>query len=97
MYSLLIARSSYADDTALIQTARIKPTADYDMFTYNGKRPIALDFRGKEVMLERGMRFGVRKSADGKKIRLILDSDANRVFTISLDTAKQLAKNIKGT
>lgn len=76
--------------------ARIKPNTDYDMFQYGGKRPFPLDFRGKEVLLEPGMKFGVRKSSNGKQIRLILADDVNKVFTISLDTAKKLAKNIKG-
>ena len=73
--------------------ARIKPEEDYDFFTYGGK-PITLDFRGKPVVVSKGTTFGVRKSSNNKQIRLVLNDDVNRVFTISLDQAKQLSKGI---
>jgi hypothetical protein len=74
--------------------ARIKPADNYQFFTYEGKRPVPLDFRGKEILVTKGQKFGVRKSANKKAIRLILDDDVNRVFTISLDQARDLAKHV---
>ena len=74
--------------------SRIKPESDYDWFTYQGA-PLTLDFRGNPVLIDKGMRFGVRKSSDGKKIRLVLPKDANRVLTIDVATAEKLAKGIK--
>lgn len=76
--------------------ARVLPKADYDWFVYDGKKPVGLDFRGKEVIVDKGTRFGVRKSTSGKNIRLVLGDDVNKVFTITLDVAKRLAQNIRG-
>jgi hypothetical protein len=67
----------------------------YQFFTFQGKKPVSLDFRGKESMVDKGMRFGVRPSSNGKFIRLIFPHNKNRVFTISLDKAKELAKGAR--
>lgn len=65
----------------------------YHWFTYSGKT-IELQFRGIEVPLIRGQRFGVRKSGNNKHIRLVLEGDLNRVMTIDLPTAKRIAKSV---
>jgi hypothetical protein len=78
----------------LVQSA-IKPAASYTWFIYTG-RQIQLPYRGIEVPLEKGQKIGVRKSADGKKIRLVMDDEVNRVFTLDLTTAQKIAKFVKG-
>jgi hypothetical protein len=75
--------------------ARIKPESDYEFFTYNGAKPITVDFRGKPVTINKGQRFGVRPSSNGKHIRLVFPSDPTRVITIDLETAQSLAKGVK--
>jgi hypothetical protein len=73
--------------------ARIKGEDEYDFFTYTGPM-IMLPFRGIEIPLSKGEKFGVRKSSNGKSIRLILGDDLNRVFTIDLETAKKIARSV---
>ena len=73
--------------------ARIKGEDEYDFFTYTGPM-IMLPFRGIEIPLSKGEKFGVRKSSNGKSIRLILGDDLNHVFTIDLETAKKIARSV---
>jgi hypothetical protein len=75
--------------------ARIKPEESYEWFTYNGKKPVMLNFRGKPVTLERGQRFGVRPSTSERDIRLVFKGEPTRVFTLNLKQAKDLAKGVK--
>lgn len=86
MYSFLI-------NPAFI-TAVIKPESAYQWFRYKGARPVVLDFRGKEVLVTKGDRFGVRPSASGKDVRLIFKDDPTRVFTLTSEQAKKLAKGV---
>jgi hypothetical protein len=88
MYSFLI------QSTPAVIQARILPEGTYDWFTYKGNKPVPLNFRGKEVLVEKGMKFGVRPSSNGKNIRLIFKDDPNRVFTISQEQANKLAKKV---
>lgn len=74
--------------------ARIKGADEYDFFVYKGK-PMEIPFRGITRTLEKGQRFGVRKSSNGKQIRLVFDQDLTRVCTIDLKTAQRIAKNIQ--
>lgn len=74
--------------------AAIKPASAYEWFTYSKGAPIELDFRGKPVTISKGQKFGVRKSASGKNIRLVLPNEITKVFTITLDQAKALAKGV---
>jgi hypothetical protein len=46
------------------------------------------------VAINKGTKFGVRKSANGKNIRLIFPNDPNRVITLSMEQAQQLAKGV---
>jgi hypothetical protein len=78
----------------LVVQAAIKGEEHYQFFTYHGPT-IKLPYRGIEVPLEKGQKFGVRKSADGKKIRLIFDDEVNRVFTLPLEVAQKIAKKVK--
>lgn len=89
MYSFLVKA------TPVSVEALIKPESHYEFFTYQGKKPVVLNFRGKDVEVAKGMKFGVRPSADGKNIRLIFKDDPNRVHTLTLDQAKQLAKGVQ--
>jgi len=79
----------------LIQ-ARPKPEAAYQFFTYKGKRPVTVNFRGTDIKIENGTKFGVRPSSNGKFIRLIFPGDQNRVLTIDEATAKKLANGVEG-
>ena len=74
--------------------AAIKPATSYDWFTYTKGPAIELDFRGKPVTISKGQKFGVRKSASGKNIRLVLPDEITKVLTITLDQAKALAKGV---
>lgn len=75
--------------------AAVKPDTAYDWFTYNGKEPVVIQFRGVDVEVKKGARFGVRPSANKKNIRLVFPDQITRVFTITLNQAKALAKGIK--
>lgn len=71
-----------------------KPSSAYEWFTYKGRKPVKLMYRGKEVKVETGQKFGVRKSRSGKDIRLIFPSAEGRVFTLTLKQAQDLAKGV---
>jgi hypothetical protein len=88
MYSFLVAKTTPVE-------ALIKPESNYDFFVYKGARPVTLNFRGKDVDVKTGTRFGVRPSADGKNIRLIFPKEPTRVFTLTKDQARQLAKGVR--
>jgi hypothetical protein len=76
--------------------SRIKPNEDYAWFTFTGKGFDGMNEAQRTVSLETGDRFGVRKSSDGKKIRLITEKDGpNKVYTCDLPTAQYLAKKCK--
>lgn len=75
--------------------SRILPEKSYEFFTYNGARPVTVNFRGNEITINKGTRFGVRPSTNGKHIRLIFPKDPTRVMTIDLETAKKLARGVK--
>lgn len=81
----------------LIVRAAPKGAEHYQYFIYMGKKTIDLPYRGISIPLEPGQRFGVRKSADNKKIRLIIDGEINRVFTLPIDLATKIAKTVKVT
>jgi hypothetical protein len=66
----------------------------YEFFTYNGKQPVMVEFRGKPIPIKKGTRFGVRPSSNKKSIRLIFPNDKTRVITIDLATANKLANNL---
>jgi len=76
------------------EDAAIKPEENYDFFTYRGSKPVTVDFRGHPIKIEKGTKFGVRKSANGKNIRLIFPGDKTRVITLSQEQANQLAKGV---
>jgi hypothetical protein len=74
--------------------ARVKPEDAYEWFTFRGKKPITLDFRGKQVAIQNGQRFGVRPSSNKKFIRLVLPDEITKVITITLAQAQALAKGV---
>ena len=74
--------------------AKIKPEDAYEWFTYRGKKPVNLEFRGKPVPIQNGQRFGVRPSSNKKFIRLVLPDEVTKVITITLDQAQALAKGV---
>lgn len=79
----------------LIVKAAPKSAEHYQYFVFKGKKAVDLPYRGIDIPLEPGQRFGVRKSRDGKQIRLIMDDDVNRVFTLPLSVAQKIAKTVK--
>lgn len=76
-------------------TARPRPEDAYTFFTYKGSKPVVVNYRGTDYQIEKGSRFGVRPSRNGKFIRLIFPNDPNRVLTIDPDTANKLARGVK--
>lgn len=87
MYSFLVLPAR--------MTAAIKPESHYEWFTFKAQKPVTLDFRGHPVQVTKGMKFGVRPSHNEKQIRLIFPDQPTRVFTLTLDQAKALAKGVK--
>ena len=52
----------------------------------------------RTLHLEPGDKFGVRKSSNGKYIRLITERDGpTKVFTVEMDVAQHLGKQCKPT
>jgi hypothetical protein len=74
--------------------AKVKESHDYQWFTYYGDRAVKLEYRGREVVINKHSKFGVRPSTNGKFIRLILPNDHTRVITITLSQAKRLANQV---
>ena len=89
MYSFLAIPGIHAVQAAIL------PREKYDFFTYEGSKPVTVEFRGKPVQIKKGQVFGVRPSTNKKQIRMVLGDDISRVFTLNLDQAKQLAKGIR--
>lgn len=87
MYSFLLQ----AADAVI---ARPRPEEAYKFFTYTGKKPVAVSFRGQEISIGKGDRFGVRPSRNGKFIRLIFPNEPTRVITIDQETANLLARGV---
>lgn len=75
--------------------SRVLPEQSYDFFIYQGN-PVDVDFRGRIITIDKGTKFGVRPSSNGKQIRLIFPKDPTRVITIDMDTAKKLARGVAG-
>lgn len=67
----------------------------YEWFTFLGRKPVELTFRGKPELVSKGVRFGVRISRNRQNIRLIFEGDPNRVITVTPEQAQQLAKGVK--
>jgi hypothetical protein len=74
--------------------AAIKPATSYDWFTYRANKPVTVVYRGQDIVVDKGQRFGVRPSSSGKLIRLVFPNSPTRVITIDLKTAKALAKGV---
>ncbi len=87
MYSFLLAAHTV--------TARPRPEEAYEFFTYNGASAVAVSFRGRDIKINKGDRFGVRPSRNGKFVRLVFPNDPNRVITVDQATAERLAKGVK--
>lgn len=78
----------------LIESSPLKEDK-YQFFTYQGKSPVPVSYRGQDFRIVRGMKFGVRKSGNGRHIRLIFPENHTRVFTLDDSTASKLAKGCK--
>lgn len=98
MYSFLCTATSTHSDKPLEAKpviALVKGEESYQWFVYHGATPVTLDFRGSPETIRKGDRFGVRKSASGRKIRLILPDEETRVFTLTQDQAQALSRGVK--
>ena len=74
--------------------AKPRPNDAYEWFTYTGKPRDMMSGVGTPLYLRKGQVFGVRKSGDGKKIRMITeDLGPNKVFTLLPEVAADLAKH----
>lgn len=76
------------------EQASPKDQSHYQWFTYKKSKPVLVNFRGRQIEIGKGTKFGVRKSGDQKKIRLIFPNDPNRVITVPMEQAQQLAKGV---
>jgi hypothetical protein len=78
--------------------ALIKTNEYYQWFIYTGQPRDLMSGAGTPLYLKKGQVFGVRKSASGKKIRMITeDLGPNKVFTLLPEVALDLAKHCKPT
>ena len=80
-----------------IETAAPKGTDAYGWMVYIGSKPMDLQSNlGTKLRLEKGDRFGVRPSGNGKKIRMISEElGPNKVFTLEMDIAQKLNSQSK--
>jgi predicted unusual protein kinase regulating ubiquinone biosynthesis (AarF/ABC1/UbiB family) len=79
----------------LKEIARIKGDDEYEWFKYTGSE-FELSRKGKPHSLTKGDKFGVRRSSNGKQIRLVLESlGPTFVFTLSPEDAQAIAKKAK--
>lgn len=76
----------------LVVTAAPKTADAYEWFTYTGKRFVSVAGR-KPLTVTNGGVFGVRFSADRKSLRLVMQGQETKVYTLDTETAKALAKN----
>ena len=74
--------------------AAIKGEDAYEFFTYKGEDPVTVFFRGKPTMVSKGTKVGVRQSVNKKDIRLIFPGMPNRVYTLTLQQAQDLADGV---
>jgi hypothetical protein len=93
MYSFLMTASLALGKVPL--QAQPKGEEHYQWHLYRGAKPVTLEFRGNPEVIKKGDKFGVRKSANGKNIRLILPDEETRVFTLSQEQANALARGIQ--
>ncbi len=94
MYSFLVLGGALGYSPESV-TALIKGEQHYQWFLYTSPKSVDLNFRGREVKIVKGTKFGVRLSADKSKIRLIFPNDPTRVITVTQQQAQSLAKGCK--
>ena len=71
-----------------------KGTDAYQWYTYTGKPRDLVSGGGTPLYLKKGQSFGVRKSGDGKHIRLITkDLGPNKVFTLLPEVALDIGRH----
>ena len=82
------------------ETARIKDGSEYSWMEFTGSPIEATNDKGRTLKLNKGDKYGARKSSTGggKFIRLVTEKDGlNKVFTCDQDLAAYLGKNSKPT
>lgn len=94
MYSFLVLGGNVCYSPESV-TALIKGEDHYQWFLYTSPKSVDVNFRGRDIQIVKGTKFGVRLSADKSKIRLIFSQDPTRVLTISQAQAQALAKGCK--
>lgn len=80
-----------------ISTSLVKGEENYQWYKYKGKKPYAVSRRGGDVHIGAGDVFGIRGSANGKSIRLVLRGQLTKVFTITDTDVGALTKNSSPT
>lgn len=78
--------------------AKPKSGDAYQWFTYTGKPLDLMSGVGTPLYLKKGQVFGVRKSSNGKQIRMITQElGPNKVFTLLPEVALSLGKHCTKT
>lgn len=78
------------------ELAAPKDAAAYDWYEYTGKPLSAANDKGRKLSLKKGDKFGVRKSGNGKHIRLVTGAGGpGQVFTCELSLATLIGKRCK--
>jgi hypothetical protein len=75
-----------------LEKSAVKSSEAYQWFTYSGKMLTLESAKGYKLVLNKGSQFGVRKSSNGKFIRLVAPKQESKVFTLDLDMATRIAK-----
>lgn len=98
-YDVAVKEAKKLEDRAKKEESSVRGYEAYDWFAYGKPKALHLVSKGgTKVYLDKGDLFGVRKSANGKQIRMIVEKiGPTKVFTLSSDLANTLAKAAKAT
>lgn len=96
-YDVAVKEAKKLEDRAKKEESSVRGYDAYDWFAYGKPKALHLVSKGgTKVYLDKGDLFGVRKSANGKQIRMIVEKvGPTKVFTLSADLANTLAKAAK--
>lgn len=76
-----------------LETAVVKSLDHYEFFTFTGEGLTIRNAKGRPLTLNKGEQFGVRRSVNGRDIRLVTEDDGPTIiFSLDWDTAVFLGK-----
>jgi hypothetical protein len=75
----------------LLGTRDTVDPSEYDWFTYTRATKII----NANLKIEKGARFGVRPATESNRVNLVLHGNLSRVFSVSMENARTLAKGVR--